>query len=90
MADKMRLRELTITRKQWGLDEGKLLGEIAFENQYSKVSVKLNEDQAYRILEVVQDALVVSAHETAALLVADLQRPQAQIVESENGSPTPE
>ncbi len=76
---KLKLNKLTIERMQWGIDKDKLLGEISFENQYSKVSAKLNEEQAYRILEIVSEALVVHAQETAKLLVADLRRPQAEI-----------
>lgn len=74
-----KLVKLEIERKRWSLDEGKLLGEIQFENQYSKVSVKLNEDQAYQMLEIVSAALVTAAQETATLLVSDIQRPQAEI-----------
>lgn len=75
----MTLNKLSIERQQWGLDKGKLFGEISFENQYSKVSVKLTEDQAYKLLAIVAEAVVENAQETSRLLVSDLQRPQAAI-----------
>jgi hypothetical protein len=75
----LRLNMLRIERQQWGADKDKLFGEIAFENQYSKVSVKLTEDQAYKLLAIVAGAVVENAQETSRLLVSDLQRPQAEI-----------
>jgi hypothetical protein len=75
----MKLKKVTIERVEWGIDKGKLLGEISFENQYSKVSAKLNEDQAYKILEIVSDALVFHAQETSKLMIEDLKRPVAEI-----------
>lgn len=75
----MKLNNLTIRRQDWGIDKDKLLGEISFENQYSKVTCKLTEDQAYKLLGIVADAVVENAHETAKLLVTDLRRPQAEI-----------
>lgn len=77
----MKLNSLTICRQDWGIDKDKLLGEISFENQYSKITCKLTEDQAYKLLAIVADAMVENAHETANLLVADLRRPQAEIEE---------
>jgi hypothetical protein len=75
----MRLIKLNIERQQWGIDKGKLFGEITFENQNAKVSCKLTEDQAYKMLEVMAESVVTSAHETAAILLSDLSRPVAQI-----------
>lgn len=75
----MKLNLLRIERQLYGIDKDKMLGTIEFENQYSKVSVKLTEDQAYKLLDIVADAMVVNAHETAKLLVTDLRRPQAEI-----------
>jgi hypothetical protein len=79
----MKLKRLQITRTEWGLDKDKLFGEIEFENQYSKVSVKLSEDQAYRMLEIVADNMVEQAHEVGKLLTQDLRRPEAQKIEGE-------
>jgi hypothetical protein len=75
----MKLNSLRIERQQYGIDKDKLLGTIEFENQYSKVTCKLTEDQAYKLLDIVSDAMVVNAQETAKMLVTDLRRPQAEI-----------
>lgn len=75
----MKLNFLKIERQKYGIDKDKLLGEIEFENQYSKVSCKLTEDQAYKLLDIVAEAMVVNAQDTAKMLVADLRRPQATI-----------
>ncbi len=75
----MRLDTLRIERQKYGLDKDKMFGEISFENQYSKVSVKLTEDQAWKLLAIVADSIVENAQESSKMLVSDLQRPQAEI-----------
>jgi acyl-CoA reductase-like NAD-dependent aldehyde dehydrogenase len=75
----MKFDSLTITRTRYGIDKDKLLGEISFENQYSKVSVKLSEEKAYKMLEIIADNMVEQAHEVGKLLVQDLRRPIAEI-----------
>lgn len=75
----MILQKLDIERQRWGKDVGKLFGEITFDNQDAKVTIKLTEDQAYKMLGIVAEAVVVQAHETANLLISAMQRPQAEI-----------
>lgn len=75
----MKFDRINIERQKWGIDKDKIIGEIAFENQYSKVSVKLNEEQALKMLDIVAEALVTSAHETAKMLITDIGRPKAEI-----------
>lgn len=75
----MKLDTLRIERQKYGLDKDKMFGEISFENQYSKVSVKLTEDQAYKLLAIVADAMVENAQECSKLLASDIRRPQAEI-----------
>ena len=75
----MKLNSLLISRCQYGIDKDKLFGEIEFENQYSKMSFKLTEDQAYKLLEIVAESMVISAQETAKMMIVDLMRPTAEI-----------
>lgn len=75
----MKLNSIRISRTQYGLDKDKLLGEIEFENQYSKMSVKLTEDQAYKLLEIIAESMVINAQETAKMMIVDLMRPTAEI-----------
>lgn len=75
----MRLTRLKIERELWGNDKGKLVGEIAFENQDAKVTVILDEDKCYKMLEIVAENVVSNARETANLLVSQMSRPQAEI-----------
>lgn len=77
----MRLTRLKIERELWGNDKGKLVGEIAFENQDAKVTVILDEDKCYKMLEIVAENVVSNARETANLLVSQMSRPQAEIEE---------
>lgn len=75
----MKLNRLNIERVRWGKDEGKLMGEIEIDGQYAKVSIKLNEEKAFQMLDLVADALVEQAHENAKILRSDFLRPEAQI-----------
>ncbi len=75
----MKLNTLRIERQQYGIDKDKMFGTIEFENQCFKMSVKLTEDQAYKLLDIVAESMVEYAHDTAKMLVVDLRRPQASI-----------
>lgn len=75
----MRVRSMNINRIRYGTDEGKLSGEVEFENPSSKISIRLSDRECQQMLELVAASLISSAKETAALVIEDIQRPQAQI-----------
>lgn len=75
----MKLIKLTIERQLWGQDKGKMIGEITFENQDAKITVKLTEDKAYKMLEIVADQVIENAKETSNLLITAMSRPIAEI-----------
>ncbi len=76
----MKLHNLKIERGYYGADKDKLRGEMTVENEQAKITLRLSEDQSHRIIEQIADILVENAQQLSTLLIADLQRPQAQIV----------
>jgi DICT domain-containing protein len=68
----MKLERLSISRSGWGKDMGKLTGEIEFDNQHAKVTVKLSEDKANKILAIIAEQIVENAREVSALLVQEV------------------
>lgn len=62
---------LRIERQQYGIDKGKLLGAIEFEGQYTKMTVKLSEEQSQKMLTIVAEAAADNAREVASIMTAD-------------------
>jgi hypothetical protein len=61
----MKLEEIAIRRQRYGKDEGKLMGEIVLYNQYAKITLKLSEEQAARIVELLAEEVVTHAREVS-------------------------
>jgi len=77
----LKLKNLIITSGDYGINKGKLIGSIKVEGEYTETTFKLTEDQTYKIIELVAEQVIVSAQQTASILMEALQRPQAQIEE---------
>lgn len=59
---------LTIDRQLYGLDKGKILGIIKFENQHTEMTVKLDEAKAQQMLKIVAEQMAANAREYGTLL----------------------
>lgn len=68
----MELTRLSIDRIGWGKDKDKLMGEISFENQEAKVTLKLSHEKSQRMLEIVAEQIVENAQETSSLLINNI------------------
>lgn len=68
----MQLESLSIQRRIYGPNEGKLEGEITFKNPRGKVQLVLNDEISQRLLAIVADGVVESSREIAVSLTAQV------------------
>jgi hypothetical protein len=61
----MKLEEMKIERKKWGVDAGKVVGEIKFAGAHGNITLQLTEEHCQSILQVCAGALVESARQSA-------------------------
>jgi hypothetical protein len=58
--------------EEYGADKGKLKGEIEFINQHGEMKVRVNNEQAEKIVAIMAENLVETAKQTAALMTAEV------------------
>lgn len=68
----MQLERLSMQRKSYGPNEGKLEGTISFKNPDGEIQIMLNDDSCLKILALCADGLVKSAQEVAQNLTASV------------------
>lgn len=66
-----KLKSVYLRRETFGINEGKFVGEIDFENEYGSVKLNLDTTLSARILEVVSEELVYSARKIAEKLTTN-------------------
>jgi len=64
----MRLAKLEIERMKYGPSKDQYLGHIKFDDEHGDVTVKLSEDDCYKLFEVIGDAVIATAKEAASNL----------------------
>ena len=68
----MELSRLNITRKLYGANEGKMVGEISFISDGGTIELILSPEACSKILAVCAEDLVEMAKETANNLTAEI------------------
>ena len=81
MSNSTLVKSLYLRMSDFGADRGKLEGSIEFTSQHGDIKVRVNNDQAHKIVAIVADELVRAAQETAALMT------QQVIEQAANGVP---
>jgi len=66
------MKQIYLTREEWGADKGKLVGSVTFSGPAGEVKIRVNNDKAVEIMKLLADSLVECAKETAALMREDL------------------
>jgi len=64
----MRLKELTVVRKEWGENVGKLEGKIILESPRGEITTFLDPARSDAIIAVIADLLVEETIEIARVL----------------------
>lgn len=66
------VKTLYLTMVDYGPDKGKLAGKIEFINQHGEMTVRINNEQAEKIVAVLAENLVATAKQTAKLMTAEV------------------
>ncbi len=68
----MQLKQLQITRSEWGADKGKLSGAVKFMGPHGQVKLPLDEQLSQDILKICADGVVRASQQIATELTADV------------------
>ncbi len=76
----MQLESFKIERMTYGVNAGKLQGDITYKNSQGRVQLLLNDSVAARLLYIVAEEMVESTKSLAEQLTADIitQVPQLE------------
>jgi hypothetical protein len=66
------IKSIYLSMKEYGPDKGKLDGTIEFLNAHGEMKVRINNEQAEKIVAILADNLVKTAQETASLMTAQV------------------
>lgn len=66
----MELQTLYINREQYGVNEGRFVGQATFKNQFGHIALNLDPSTSDRLLSILSDALVTSARSIGGELTA--------------------
>lgn len=66
------VKTLYLNMVDYGPDKGKLAGKIEFINQHGEITVRINNEQAEKIVAVLAENLVATAKQTATLMTAEV------------------
>ena len=75
----MNLKKLDIRRKEYGIDEGLLVGVIIFDNQHSEITLRLDSEAINKIFAVCADQLIETSKEAANKLTCAVIEHQQEI-----------
>lgn len=68
----MILKSLKIDLQTYGLNKGMYEGVAEFESEHGKVSVRIGDGHAHRILELCGDAIILESEKVAKAMIAPL------------------
>ena len=66
------VKNLYLRVEEYGPDKGKLSGTIEFLGQFGEVKVRVNNEQAGRMLAIVAEEVIAAAKQTANMLTAEV------------------
>lgn len=66
------IKSIYLSMVDYGPDKGKLDGNITFLNNHGEMKVRINNEQAEKIVAILADNLVKTAQETANLMTAQV------------------
>lgn len=66
------IKSMYLSMETYGADKGKLSGSIEFANQHGEMKVRINNEQAEKIVAILAENLVNTAKETAQLMTAQV------------------
>lgn len=66
------IKGIFLSMISYGPDKGKLEGSIEFLNNHGEMKVRVNNEQAEKIVAVLADNLVKTAQETASLMTSQV------------------
>lgn len=66
------VKNLFLRVEEYGPDKGKLSGTIEFLGKYGEVKVRVNNEQAGRMLAIVAEEVIAAAKQTASMLTAEV------------------
>ena len=67
-----RIESLHLTRSEYGINKGKLAGNLSVENTYGKMEIPIDPEKALAILAILAPALVATAQQTAHLMTDEI------------------
>lgn len=77
----MELRMLHLSRETYGESKGRLKGKLSVTTSYGEIDLKLEDERAEQILQIVADQLVESAKEVAQNITREVLEHQAPALE---------
>lgn len=66
------VKNLYLRMEEYGPDKGQLTGTIEFLGKYGEVKVRVNNEQAGRMLTIVAEEIIAAAKQTASMLTAEV------------------
>lgn len=66
------IKQIYLSMVDYGPDKGKLDGAITFLNNHGEMKVRINNEQAEKVVAILADNLVKTAQETASLMTAQV------------------
>jgi len=79
------LKNLYVSRQEYGVDKGHLHGKVEFKGPYGSVEIQLDEDLANQVVELCADGIVRAAQQVANHLTADMLTADPEQVLIEHG-----
>ena len=81
----MKLKELRISRKDYGADEGKFYGKATFAGDRGEIALVLNEHHIEQIFLTCADSIEEVAKAAARFLHIEVQNQRALSLENKGG-----
>lgn len=76
------VKSIYLRMEEYGPQKGQLKGEIEFTNEHGEIKVRVNNEQANKIVALMAENLVSTAQQTAALMTAEvLEQASGRLIE---------
>lgn len=71
------IKRIDLRLNDWGVNKGKLTGEIALVNEHGEISITIDPAKAEQIIRILAPALVATAQDTARMMIDQVERQAA-------------
>lgn len=71
------IKSIRLDSETYGINKGKLSGEIKFENEYGEIKITVDPAKAADIIRILAPALVATAQGTARMMLDQIEHQAA-------------